>query len=52
MESGEVLVAQLTRDEADALAVEAGQAVFVRPRKVRRWSEGESETEVVSARPH
>ena len=51
LESGEVLVAQLTRDEADALAVEAGQAVFVRPRKVRRWSEGESEPEVVSAQP-
>ena len=52
LESGEVLVAQLTRDEADALAVEAGQAVFVRPRKVRRWSEGEGEPEVVSAQPH
>jgi len=52
LESGEMLVAQLTREEADALAVEAGQAVFVRPRKVRRWSEGDGKPDVVSAQPH
>ncbi len=39
LESGEQLTAQLTRDEAAALGIEAGSPVFVRPRAARRFAE-------------
>jgi sulfate transport system ATP-binding protein len=39
LENGELLTAQLTRDEAAALGVEAGSPVFVRPRAERRFVE-------------
>ncbi len=47
LEDGESLVAQLTRDEADSLGIEAGNAVFVRPRKVRRWEQDGAPAQVV-----
>jgi sulfate transport system ATP-binding protein len=39
LENGEMLTAQLTRDEAAALGIEAGSPVFVRPRAERRFAE-------------
>jgi sulfate transport system ATP-binding protein len=39
LENGELLTAQLTRDEAAALGIEAGSPVFVRPRAERRFVE-------------
>jgi sulfate/thiosulfate transport system ATP-binding protein len=39
LESGEQLTAQLTRDEAAALGIDTGSAVFVRPRAERRFAE-------------
>ena len=39
LESGELLTAQLTRDEAAALGIDTGSAVFVRPRAERRFAE-------------
>ena len=39
LESGELLTAQLTRDESAALGIDTGSAVFVRPRAERRFAE-------------
>ena len=39
LEGGEPLTAQLTRDEAASLGIEAGSHVFVRPRAERRFVE-------------
>ncbi|MDX6547704.1 MAG: sulfate/thiosulfate transport system ATP-binding protein [Gaiellales bacterium] len=39
LENGEQLTAQLTRDEAAALGIDSGSAVFVRPRAERRFAE-------------
>lgn len=38
LDDGVPLTAQLTRDEADRLGLEAGNAVFVRPRAVREFA--------------
>jgi sulfate transport system ATP-binding protein len=39
LQDGELLTAQVTRDEAVQLGIEAGSAVFVRPRAERRFEE-------------
>jgi sulfate transport system ATP-binding protein len=39
LEGGDQLTAQLTRDEAAELGIDAGSSVFVRPRAERRFAE-------------
>ncbi|MGH3140473.1 MAG: TOBE-like domain-containing protein, partial [Gaiellales bacterium] len=39
VEGGETVAAELSRDEAERLPLEPGEAVFVRPRRERRFAE-------------